>query len=107
MSGSLRSAFSSRFSRLRTSRPGGDDAVSLTIEVGGLDDTAFWRYQRTTINLQLSKNSELKRYVARKHVSLKSHQRIQSPHVGDLKYTTATSVEADRLATALPDLQAG
>jgi hypothetical protein len=57
-SGSRFSAFSSRFSRLRTSRPGGDEAVSLTIEAVGLDDTCQMGYHLTNINLQLSKNSE-------------------------------------------------
>jgi len=56
-SGSRFSAFSSRFSRLRTSRPGGDDAVSLTIEAVELDDTCPMRYHRININLQLLKNS--------------------------------------------------
>ena len=39
MSGSSLSAVSSRFSRLRTSRSGGDDAVSRTTSAVGLDDT--------------------------------------------------------------------
>ncbi len=39
MSGSSLSAVSSRFSRLRTSHPGGDDAVSRTISAVGLDET--------------------------------------------------------------------
>jgi hypothetical protein len=56
-SGSPYSAFSSRFSRLRTSRPGGDDAVSLTIEAVELDDTCRMRYHRININLQLLKSS--------------------------------------------------
>jgi hypothetical protein len=54
-SGSSYSAVSSRFSRLRTSRPGGDDAVSLTIEAVELDDTGRMRYYRININLQLLK----------------------------------------------------
>jgi len=51
-SGSLYSAVSSRFSRLRTSRPGGDDAVSRTTSAVGLAEET----QRTNINLKLSKD---------------------------------------------------
>lgn len=57
-SGSLYSAFSSRFSRLRTSRPGGDDAVSRTISAVGLDEITQLGSHRTNITLQLLKNSQ-------------------------------------------------
>ena len=57
-SGSPSSVVSSRFSRLRTSRPGGDEAVSRTISAVGLDEPYQMEYHRTNINLQLSKNSE-------------------------------------------------
>jgi len=53
-SGSPYSAVSSRFNRLRTSRPVGDDAVSRTTSAVGLAEET----QRTNINLQLLKNSE-------------------------------------------------
>ena len=56
-SGSQFSAFSSRFSRLRTSRPGGDDAVTYTILGVGLDEPYRMGYHRTNINLQLLKGS--------------------------------------------------
>ena len=49
--------FLSRFSRLKTSRPGGDNAVSLTIEALGLDVPFQMGYHLTNINLQLLKNS--------------------------------------------------
>jgi hypothetical protein len=57
-SGSLYSAVSSRFSRLRTSRPGGDEAVSRTISAVGLDEITQLGYHRTNITLQLLKNSQ-------------------------------------------------
>jgi hypothetical protein len=48
-SGSSSSAFLSRFSRLRTSRSGGDNVVSRTTSAVGLDDTKA--YHRTNISL--------------------------------------------------------
>jgi hypothetical protein len=57
-SGSPYSAVSSRFSRLRTSRPGGDEAVSRTTSAVGLDEITQLGYHRTNITLQLLKNSQ-------------------------------------------------
>ena len=50
----IASAVLSRFNRLGTSRPVGDNAVSRTTSAVGLAEIN----QRTNINLQLSKNSE-------------------------------------------------
>jgi hypothetical protein len=57
-SGSPYSAVSARFSQLRTSRPGGDEAVSRTISAVGLDEILQMGSHRTNITLQLLKNSQ-------------------------------------------------
>ncbi len=69
MSGSSLSAVSSRFSRLRTSRSGGDDAVTYTILGVGLDDTYQMEYHLTNINLQLSESNGQLLFVAHPPVS--------------------------------------